>query len=225
MALTAFTARSSRLSRVTLFRLLVSVLMQETEKAEHLINDVVALTDRPDFDDNYLAAGVKLLNANIAIDRQSFCEAEQYAENALLLAEQDLTCCEDDINEIKMEYAEILQECGQLEKAEKQFMRVLNSVRDDEQNSGILLQILCRLAEIKAEQGESEQASFFAERAWEHLSDVHTNKDELALHYMSAFVAKRDGDLSRYAAELGAARCLLERFPGNRKLAGKISLL
>lgn len=199
--------------------------MLETEKAEQLIENILARAENADIESSYIPVYVSLLKAQIDLERNALNEAEENARLAVALAEQDLTCGEEDINAVRFECAEILMECKQPEKAEMQFIRILNSVNNDEYNSEKMLQILCRLAEIKAEQCDFEQAYFFAERAWEHLSDRHTNKDELALHYMSAFVAKFNGDLCRYEAELAAVKKMLESFSGNRKLARKISLL
>lgn len=210
-------------SRISLAK--CCILMLETEKAEQLIEVILALTEKADIESSYIPAYVSLLKAQIDSQRNAVVEAEENARLAVALAEQDLTCGEDDINAVRIEYAEILQECGQLEKAEKLFMRVMNAVQDDEYHSEKVLQILCRLAEIKAEQGDFEQAEFFAESAWEHLPSNHTAKAELALHYVSAFVAKFDGDLSRYETELGTAKSLLKSFPGNRRLAGKLAVL
>lgn len=194
------------------------VLSLDVDKAELLIERVKELWGKFNRQNNYIEIILRLIEAYILLEKKSFGEAEQKAELAFELVEE-IIC-------VKRECAEILAECGQFEKAEKMLMRTLNSVPETEYNSCEITRILCRLAEIKSEQGDTEQAHFFAEKARERLPEKHTIREEFALSYMEMILAKHRGDLSIFEAEKERVRRIAnDCFVGNKRLARKLDLM
>ena len=192
------------------------VLTLDFDKAEPLIERVKELWGKFNRQNKYIEIILRLVEAYILLEKKSFGEAEHKAELAFELADDDI--------DVKRECAEILAECGQLEKAEKLLMRTLNSVPENEYNSCEITKILCRLAEIKSEQGDAEQANFFAERARERLPENYSIREEFALRYMEMIIAKHRGDLSRFEVELDRVRRIAnDCFAGNKWIVKKIN--
>ena len=132
------------------------VITLDFDIAERLLAEV---KEKSDCHDSFIEMMIALVEAYILLEKKSYAEAEPKAELAFELVEDNVR--------VKRECAEILAECGQLEKAEKMLMRTLNSVPENEYNSCEITKILCRLAEIKSKQGDAEKANFFVERARE----------------------------------------------------------